>query len=205
MYIKEENGKVIIYQIKISEDLQKIRDELIEKYSSKTELTKETTDPYILNNYEYKTEKIILTNRRFTGKYREYNDFYSSPKKIYEYRYIKYEYPDIVIYINELLDMNFESLPKLRKLISPRKIYRLNDKNREFIKNLLPYKDYIKRILACIKIENIKEGKITSLSSLLDLLSDIEDENIKIIYDNIQKKISEGSKKLSYLMEEKND
>lgn len=53
MYIKEENGKVTIYEIKVSEDLKKIRDELIKKYGTVTEFTKESTNPYCyLFNHE---------------------------------------------------------------------------------------------------------------------------------------------------------
>lgn len=204
MYIKEEKGKVIIYEVNVSEDLIKIRDELIKKYAAVTQFTKESTNPYCYSlNNENKKGKTVLIDYKSTGRYREYNDFYSSDEEIYECNCMKYEYPDIVIYINEFLNMNFENLPKLRELIRPRKVYRLNDSNREFIKSLLPYKDYIKRIIACIKIDIIKEQSITSISDLLDLLFNIEDENLKKMYDIMKMRLEEDSKKLSYLMEEK--
>lgn len=206
MHIKEERGKVIIYDIVISDELIKIRDELIREYGTITEFTKELTNPYCYSlNNKNKKEKVILIDYKFTGRYREYNDLYSPDEEIYECRFKKYEYPDIVIYINEFLDMDFKNLPKLKELIKPRKLYRLNDDNREFIQNLLPYKDYIKRIINTIKIDIVKEQYITSISDLLNVLSYVEDENLRKIYDEIKDKLEIDAKKLSYLMEANND
>lgn len=204
MYIKEERGKVIIYDIVVSDELIKIRDELIRKYGTITEFTEEVTNPYCYSlNHENGNEKVSLISYEFTGRYREYNDFYSSDEEIYECRCIKYEYPDIVIYINEFLNMDFKNLPRLKELIKPRKFYRLNDDNREFIQKLVPYKDYIKRIINTIKMDIVKEQSINSISDLLTVLSDVEDENLKKIHDEIKDKLEKDSKKLYYFMEEK--
>lgn len=206
MYIKEERGKVIIYDIVIGDELIKIRDELIKKYGTITEFTEEVTNPYCYAlNHENKNEKISLISYKFTGRYREYNDLYSSNEEIYECKCIKYEYPDIVIYINEFLDMDFKNLPKLKELIKPRKFYRLNDNNRKLIQNLVLYKDYIKKIIDTIKIDIVKEQSISSIVDLLNILSDVEDENLRRIYDEIKDKLERDSKKLSYLMEANND
>lgn len=207
MYIKEKNGKVVIYEVRICDELKKIRNELIVNYSDVEIITEETTNYWeYINPINKKDSKTIIVSYRATGKRTGTNDeLYNPSKSLYEVKLKKYKYPDIVIYINEFLDGNFYNLPKLKEFIKPKKLYRLNDNNREIIQNLLPYKDYIKKIIACIKIEKIKEKQITSLSDLLELIENIDDEKFNIIYNDIMQKLNEDSKKLSYLMEENND
>ncbi len=202
MYIKEEDGKVIIYKVVISDELKKIRDEIIEKFSKITEYEEERTS---WNESETKKEKIEVISYDYTGKVKEYRDFYSCDERIYLVKFRKYKYPDIVVYINEFLDGNFKNLYKLRELMQAKKIYKLNDKNREYTKSLLPYKEYIKKIISCLKLEIIEEKYINSIEELINLLSSLEDKKLDEISKLLSKRLKEDSKKLNYLWRKNND
>lgn len=197
MYIKEENNKIVIYDVSFDEKLNQIKDELIEKYSEIKVYEEERTSWYN-GIYKNKEGMTITLNYYKTGKIREYNDFYSPYEPIYMVKFKEYKYPKLVIYINEFLKGDFSNLPKLKELLIERKIYRLNDENRENISELLPYKEYIKKVVNCIHITK-RECDLSSLSKILAILK--EDKELKRSIENIEEKLDEDKKTLSYLME----
>ena len=202
MYIKEENDKVIAYEVMLDEPkLKKIKNELINNHSEVT-IHREPRGTYRQNGKTYyDTYMIELISSDFVESY-DTGDFYGTRVQVYDNQYKKYEYPKLVIYINEFLDGDFSNLPKLKDLLKPRKIYRLTDKNRETISNLLPYKEYIKEIVNSITI-NKTEYSINSLSDAIKLLEKLKENKIKKATHDIKMKIKEDNKILSYLMEEK--
>ena len=197
MYTKEENNKIVIYDVSFDEKLNQIKDELIEKYSEIKVYEEERTSWYN-GIYKNKEGMTITLNYYKTGNIREYNDFYSPDERIYMVKFKEYKYPKLVIYINEFLEGDFSNLPKLKELLIERKIYRLKDENREDISELLPYKEYIKKVINCIHIKK-RECDLSSLSKILEILK--EDEELEKSIENIEEKIEEDKKTLSYLME----
>lgn len=201
MYIKEEDNKIVIYDVKFDDEIKQIKNELIEKFSEIKTYKEERTSWY---NEIYKTKEgmIITLDYYKTGKVREYNDFYSEDEPIYMVEFKEYKYPKLVVYINEFLEGDFSNLPKLKELLIKRKIYRLNDKNREDTLSLLPHKEYIKKVINCIHITK-RECDLSSLNKILELLQ--EDKELESAVSNIKEKLNEDKKVLSYLKEENND
>ena len=201
MYIKEENNKLIIYEVVLDmEKLEEIKKEFIFNHSKVTTHTEKESLRQISRIEYYDKYMIYPISSVYVGRH-DTCDFYGTVYDLYDNTYKKYKYPKLVIYINEFLKGDFSNLPKLKELLIQRKIYRLNDENRDEILNLLSYKDYIKKIIKCIKIEIVKEKEINSLSDLIDLLSIVDDEKLQKNLNNISKKIKNDEKSLSYLME----
>lgn len=202
MYIKEENNKIIVYEVILDEvELKKIKHELINNYSEVT-IHREPRGTYRQNGKTYyDTYMIELISSDFVESY-DTGDFYGTRVQVYDNQYKKYEYPQLVIYINEFLEGDFSNFPKLKELLKPRKIYRLTDKNRETISNLLPYREYIKQIVESITI-NKTEYSINSLSDMLKILEKLDECEMKSAVVEIKEKIEEDTKTLSYLMEGK--
>lgn len=198
MYIKEENGKVVVYDVNIDKKIKEIKKELIKNFSEITTYEEEVTSWY---NGTYKTneEMIEVLDYTYTGKMREYNDFYSEDEPIYLVQFRKYKYPKLVIYINEFLEGDFSNLPRLKEMLIPKKLYRVNDDNRDDIAELVMQKDYIKSIIECINIVR-KEYVINSLSDVLEMIK--KDESLKESTTEIREKLYEDNKTLSYLKED---
>lgn len=198
MYIKEENDKLVVYDVNIDKKIKEIKKELIKNFSEITTYEDEVTSWY---NETYKTneEMIEVLDYTYTGKMREYNDFYSEDEPIYLVQFRKYKYPKLVIYINEFLEGDFSNLPRLKEMLIPKKLYRVNDENRDDIKELVMQKDYIKSIIGCINIVR-KEYVINSLSDVLELFKN--DESLKKSTAEIRQKLYEDNKTLSYLKED---
>lgn len=149
MFLVNNNGNIILYEIKISNNFYNMLRVIIKENSNITH--KEYKTDYTPNFYN----NIYVFNyyATYTGEKHYYNDFYSEPRDIYEVNYDIASNIEIVDILLDIKDGYFENLKKLIK-------YNLNifdnPKSKQY-KNQLIFNKYKNEILENVKLIKVKE------------------------------------------------
>jgi len=182
MFLINKNGNIILYKIKIGDNLYNLLRRIIKENGNITH-KKYTTD-YTPNFYN----NIYVFNycERYTGETRSYNDFYSEDRDIYEVNYDISDNIEIVDLLLDIKDGEYESLKKIVK-------YNLNNydniKSKNY-KNQLIFNKYKDEIF-----ENIKLRKIKELDNLYFLLKEL----YRSSKDDLKERLKKVKKELNVL------
>lgn len=194
MYYYKKKGKDIIkYEVIIdTEKLNKIRFQVINNCSHIEHITNSVTDRMRPDEFDY--EHIRNYNEKYIGRI-EYNDFYSSPEDAYEVEYDYYNHPQLVKYIDNLLngdtsaieqiqkvkDVEIDKEQKLlaeqQKIIS--KLNSMNEKNKETQIYLL--NENQEKLLEYYKEKELNKNQVPSSRYKSKVLSCIELKQVEIM------------------------
>ncbi len=194
MYYYKKKGKDIIkYEVIIdSEKLNKIRFQIINNCSHIEHITNSVTDRMRPDEFDY--EHIRNYNEKYIGRI-EYNDFYSSPEDAYEVEYDYYNHPQLVKYIDNLLngdtsaieqiqkvkdvviDKEQKLLAEQQKIIS--KLNSMNEKNKETQIYLL--NENQEKLLEYYKEKELNKNQVPSSRYKSKVLSCIELKQVEIM------------------------
>lgn len=172
MFINIEKGKLVLYNLKIYKGLNDINYRLSHSGNYELIVKKEILPPHFMPvNKLFDGNKIIrYPHYEPTGKYIEYNDFYSDKEELYNISYYLYTVPNLYIILNKIIEnSDFSELEKLNDYF----------KNKNILKNELEifneFKDKIYRNLVLEQIEyfskNLKGKKVEIYNMDLEYLN----------------------------------
>lgn len=192
-YYKKKGKDIIKYEVIIDiEKLNKIRFQVINNCSHIEHITNSVTDRMRPDEFDY--EHIRNYNEKYIGVI-EYNDFYSSPEDAYEVEYDYYNHPQLVKYIDNLLngdtsaieeiqkvkdeviDREQELLEEQQKIIS--KLNSMTEKNKE--KQIYLLNENQEKLLEYYKEKELNKNQVPSSRYKSKVLSCIELKQLEVI------------------------
>ena len=194
MYYYKKKGKDIIkYEVIIdAEKLNKIRFQVINNCSHIEHIKNSVTDRMRPNEFDY--EHIRNYKEKYIGVI-EYNDFYSSSEDEYAVEYDYYNHPQLVKYIDNLLNgdtsaieqiqkVKDEFIDKEQKLLAEQqkiisKLNSMSEKNKESQIYLL--NENQEKLLEYYKEKELNKNQVTSSKYKNKVLSCIELKELEII------------------------
>ena len=194
MYYYKRKGKDIIkYEVIIDEEkLNKIRFQIINNCSHIEHITNSVTDRMRPDEFDY--GHIRNYNEKYIGRI-EYNDFYSSPEDAYEVEYDYYNHPQLVKYIDNLLNGDTSAIEQIQKVKDDvvdkeqkllaeqqkiiRKLNSMEEKNKQIQINLL--NENQEKLLEYYKEKELNKNQIPSTKYKSKVLNCIELKEVEII------------------------
>ena len=194
MYYYKKKGKDIIkYEVIIdTEKLNKIRFQVINNCSHIEHITNSVTDRMRPDEFDY--EHIRNYNEKYIGRI-EYNDFYSSSEDEYAVEYDYYNHPQLVKYIDNLLNgdtsaieqiqkVKDEFIDKEQKLLAEQqkiisKLNSMTEKNKE--KQIYLLNENQEKLLEYYKEKELNKNQVPSSKYKNKVLSCIELKELEII------------------------
>lgn len=186
MFINIENGKLVLYDLKIYKKLEDIN----YKLSFEKGYEKITKEVYGMVGLGLKDGKIIdnkivrFPNYYPTGRYIEYNDFYCDKDEIYNLTYFLYTLPKLYLILNNIIgEKDISKLEKLNDYFSNNKI------NKKELEIFNKYKDKIYRYLILEQIIDIN-CDVNEIKRIINILINSSKGQLKSKFINIENNLN---------------